>query len=240
MLTKHQSGLAEELKLRGFALVRQLASPETVAALTAAVDRELGGESAIKRSGAGYALRNLTMRVPEVGKFASSASITDLLAEVLSESAFLVRGILFDKNPQANWHVGWHQDTAIAVQRRIDVPGYSGWSIKDGIPHVQPPADVLNQMLTIRMHLDETGEDNGPLEVIPGSHAAGHLDDAGARSWVERNGAVCCTASAGDALLMRPLLLHSSRPARRPDRRRVVHLEFATGQLPGGLQWFQM
>ena len=42
---------------------------------------------------------------------------------------------------------------------------------------------------------------------------------------------------AGDALLMRPLLLHSSGRLRTASHRRVIHIEYAAFALPGGLQW---
>lgn len=73
---------------------------------------------------------------------------------------------MFDKASDANWNLAWHQDVTIAVQRQMDVPGFGPWSVKDGIVHVQPPEEVLNAMVAIRVHLDPCGADNGPLRVI--------------------------------------------------------------------------
>lgn len=133
---------------------------------------------------------------------------------------------------------GWHQDRSIGVKQRLDAPGYGPWSVKAGVPHVQPPPSVLEQMLTLRIHLDHCGVDNGPLRVLPGSHARGILSDemiAHLRSEVAPRD---CTCLAGGALLMRPLLLHASSPAKFPAHRRVVHLEYSAGTLSDGLEWF--
>ena len=149
----------------------------------------------------------------------------------------MVRGILFDKTPGANWKVGWHQDLSIAVKKRVDVPGFGPWSEKAGVPHVQPPCAVLEQMLTIRLHLDECGEDNGPLRVLPGSHTKGKMAPQEIKAYRQATEPVICACPRGGALLMRPLLLHASSLATSPKHRRVVHLEFAAQPLPGGLEW---
>ncbi|GMU57426.1 MAG: hypothetical protein AMXMBFR33_65720 [Candidatus Xenobia bacterium] len=151
--------------------------------------------------------------------------------------AFPVRGLFFDKPPEANWQVPWHQDLAIAVRERIEIPGYSGWSVKNGIPHVQPPAEVLERMLAVRISLDDCTSDNGPLRVIPGTHRLGRLSSDQIAQMSRVGPAVECCVPAGGAVLMRPLLLHASSKARKPGHRRVIHLEMARGDLPGGLSW---
>jgi ectoine hydroxylase-related dioxygenase (phytanoyl-CoA dioxygenase family) len=119
----------------------------------------------------------------------------------------------------------------------VDVPGYGPWSVKTGVAHVQPPVEVLRNMLTVRLSLDDCGPENGPLNLLPGSHAAGVLSAAQVARWRHTVTPVACHVPAGGALLMRPLILHASSEAALPGRRRVVHLEYAAGDLPGGLQW---
>ena len=183
-------------------------------------------------------MRNLLARMPEAREIAESAPVRGVAAEALGAEAQLVLAILFDKAPGANWALGFHQDTVIAVAQRIDTPGFGPWSIKDGAHHVRPPATFLQQMLTIRVHLDAADAASGALAVIPGTHSAGLLDSAAIRHSVEAGGAVSCDVEAGDAVLMRPLLLHGSpRATREGGRRRVVHLEFAARPLPGPLRW---
>ena len=152
---------------------------------------------------------------------------------------FVVRVLLFDKTPGANWAVGWHQDPAIAVREQIDTPGFSGWSLKAGVLHVHPPAEILARMLTLRLHLDPCGPENGPLRVIPGSHSLGRLSEAEIQRHASNSEAVSCTSPRGGVLAMRPLLLHASSPATQPNHRRVLHLEFACDELPVPLQWHE-
>jgi len=52
--------------------------------------------------------------------------------------------------------------------------------------------------------------------------------------WKQHQPPVPCTVNKGGALLMRPLLLHSSTAA-NPRHRRVLHLEYSSIDLPGGL-----
>lgn len=161
------------------------------------------------------------------------------MREVLGEGARAVRGILFDKRPEANWSLPYHQDRAIAVSEKLEMPGFIGWSVKEGVPHVLPPASVLEQMIAVRIHLDDCPEDNAPLRVSPGTHRLGILNKSEIPSVVEEHGEVVCTCSEGDALVMRPLLLHASSAAASPDHRRVLHIEYAGVDLPGGLEWFE-
>ncbi len=184
-------------------------------------------------------MRNLLALVPAVRALADSPGVRGLVEPVLGDGARPVRGLLFDKTPGANWKVAWHQDLSIAVRARIDVPGFGPWSTKAGVPHVQPPVEILRNMLTVRLHLDDCGADNGPLKVLPGSHAAGVLSAPEVEAWRARADPVACHVSAGGAVLMRPLLLHASSSAAVARHRRVIHLEFAAGPLPGGLEWFE-
>jgi hypothetical protein len=43
-------------------------------------------------------------------------------------------------------------------------------TIKAGAPHVIASDEILHKMLTLRIHLDEVTDENGPLRVVPGSH----------------------------------------------------------------------
>jgi ectoine hydroxylase-related dioxygenase (phytanoyl-CoA dioxygenase family) len=189
----------------------------------------------IQKSGRG-GVRNL-LSIPEMSKLACSEVVLKLVAPVLGEGYFPVRGILFDKNDAANWKVPWHQDVTIAVRERLDSAGYGPWSVKSGITHVQPPTKVLDGMLSVRLHLDDCPAENGALRVIPGSHLAGKLGEERIDKIASASKAVTCEVAVGGALVMRPLLIHASSAAVRPGHRRVLHFDFAAQELPGGPQW---
>ena len=217
--------VANAIVTAGYAVVPDVLSADAAAALADAVATDAVN------------VRNL-LAVPAVAAAAASAAVRAIVEPVLGTTARPVRGILFDKTPAANWKVPWHQDLSVAVKSRVDAAGYGPWSVKAGVPHVQPPAAVLAAMVTVRLHLDDCGPDNGPLRVLPGSHAAGVLDAAAIAAWRSSTAEVTATVAGGGAVVMRPLLLHASSPAAVPSRRRVVHLEFAAGPLPGGVEWF--
>jgi ectoine hydroxylase-related dioxygenase (phytanoyl-CoA dioxygenase family) len=182
-----------------------------------------------------YPERNI-LSIPSVRELATSKPVREVIASVLGPHCFAVRGIFFNKTPSSNWKVVWHQDLTIAVRERRELNGFGPWTKKAKVWHVQPPADVMGGMLSIRLHLDESGPDNGPLRVISGSHLQGRLSaEEIARS--EKGNCVTCTVAKGGALLMRPLLLHASSACVVPQPRRVIHLEFAATELPHALEW---
>lgn len=181
-------------------------------------------------------VRRVLEKSPILATTARSGGVTALVAPILGARPFVVRSLLFDKSPDANWDVVWHQDTTIAVAERADAPGYGPWSCKEGVPHVRPPAEVLGAMVTVRIHLDACLEENGPLLVAPGTHHRGISHEVADVSALEAS-AVACTVEAGGVVMMRPLLFHASRKAARPSHRRVLHLEFAASELPPPLRW---
>jgi ectoine hydroxylase-related dioxygenase (phytanoyl-CoA dioxygenase family) len=181
--------------------------------------------------------RDLFTKVPAVRELAAHSAVRGWPAAVLGPACFAVRAILFDKTPAANWRVAWHQDLTIPTRRQLEAAGFGPWSLKAGIPHVQPPAAILERMLTVRVHLDPCDSMNGPVRVLPGSHRDGKLSPEGIETWKAVAAPVDALAPAGGLLLMRPLLLHASSPAQRPGHRRVIHLEYAVDPLPDGLEW---
>lgn len=227
------------LERDGFAIVQDAVSPAVVADLVRALEHAKPGQSGLDRGGGVYALRNLLRLVPETRRLADSPALRTLVEPVLGSNLFVVRGLYFDKTAESNWRVPWHQDLTIAVQRRTSAPGYGPWTVKAGVPHVQPPVAVLERMLTVRVQLDDAGSGNGPVRVLPGSHAHGRLGPEATRDWLERVQPVSCVVPRGGALLMRPLLLHASSPSDAPGHRRVVHLEYAAAPLPGGVAWYE-
>ena len=149
-----------------------------------------------------------------------------------------MRAILFDKSPARNWALGWHQDRTICVRARRDVPGFGPWTVKDGLTHVEPPFDLLERMVTLRIHLDDVTSDNAPLLVAPGSHRLGRIRADRIEAVVRRRGTFVCTASAGDVWLYATPILHASQRAQEPARRRVLQVDYSADALPGGLEWF--
>src|SRR6267142_4538607 len=204
----------DEIERYGFSVIQDAIDVETIDGLLEEIENAKVDEFALCRAGKLFGIRNLLNVLPSARGLANSGFVGSLVERVLGNNAKVVRGIYFDKHKEANWKVAWHQDLTIAVQQRWNVTGYGPWSIKAGIPHLQPPVLLLQNMLTLRLHLDHTDESNGALRVLPGSHKHGRLNAQDIQSWQERDGTATCIVVKGGAMLMRPLLLHASSTAR--------------------------
>lgn len=213
----------------GFAVIPGVLSPLRVEEVIDAVE-----VASVATAGKG-GTRNLLDRVPGIRDLAEVDPIRGLVERVLGRNPFAARAILFDKTPTTNWKVPWHQDLTISVEARLDVAGFGPWTVKEGVVHVQPPTAILESMLAVRIHLDDCGEDNGPVRVIPGSHRRGRLTMEQIQAAQSESPIVTCPVGSGGVLLMRPLLLHASSAAVSPAHRRVIHIEFSSTELPGGL-----
>lgn len=214
----------------GFTVVPAVLDTPTVDRLCAV----LADAGAVSQRGESvYARRNL-LTLPEV----ADLEYDPRLRALTGSATRLTRALFFDKLPGANWRVPWHQDRAIAVAARQEIPGWGPWSVKAGVVHVLPPAEILGALVTVRLHLDPCDVQNGPLRVLPGSHRDGILSAEQVQAWRTRVAEVVCEVPQGGAVVLSPLLLHASSPSVSPQHRRVLHLEFAPeGLLPEGLAW---
>jgi hypothetical protein len=229
----------ENFERDGFAVVPDVMSAEDVDLLIAALEAARP-PSALERGGEVFASRNLLGDVPEVRRLSTMPRIKALAEAAIGPEPFAVRGLLFDKRPNANWTVPWHQDLTVAVKVRVNAPEFGPWTVKAGVTHVRPPVEVVARMVTVRLHLDDCGLENGPLRVVPGSHREGRLGARSTQEWLERVPAHTCLVPRGGALVLRPLLLHASSPSDSPRHRRVIHLEYAADALPHGVEWHEM
>lgn len=205
--------------------------------LDALIDRDGEHAEAVRRHNGGmYAARNVLSLCPLARTMWRRPRLVELLTNVLGPACGLVRGLYFDKPPEQNWGLPWHKDLKIAV--RPNPPASSRFSkptLRAGVPHCEAPLEVLERMLTLRIHIDPQTEENGPLAVLSGSHKTGKtmvVDDFEPRTILGESGSV---------LAMRPLLIHSSHRSPQPTmHRRILHLEFAADAgLPDGHVWWE-
>lgn len=152
-----------------------------------------------------------------------------ILAGILPPEAVAIQAIAFDKTPGTNWKVTWHQDLMFPFDHPVAAPGYDLPSVKAGIAYARPPREVLDELLAVRLHLDDCDATNGPLRVATGSHRHGIMRGADIPEELSRHEEATCLAATGEALLMKPLLLHASSPATAPKHRRVLHYVFHSG-----------
>ena len=186
-------------------------------------------------AGSIYGARNLLQSCPGTARAWLQSPLPEIVREVLGPGFGLVRILYFDKPPEHSWALPWHRDTTIAVQNnRLPTAVFHKPTFKAGIPHVEAPHWLLENMLTLRWHLDDVTEENGPLKVLPGSHTDARSTAGGGRAPVSILG------RRGDALLMRPLLSHCSNKSSEEtsQHRRILHYEFAgVEELPDRYAW---
>jgi hypothetical protein len=184
--------------------------------------------ASLQRSRAGA--RHL-LAIPGIAALARDPRLSALAAGVLGCDPVPFGATLFDKSSEANWLVVWHQDTALPLLEQRDVAGWGPWSTKGGILYAHAPASALSQVVALRVHLDASTADNGPLRVLPGTHNFGVLSDQEIRAMAERIDPVTCTVERGGVLLLRPLLVHASSKVTTSAPRRVLHFEYAAARV---------
>jgi hypothetical protein len=182
------------------------------------------GELPLERSRAGA--RHL-LKHDVIANVARDARMLEIARQFVGPTAVPYRATLFDKSSESNWLVAWHQDTALPLRERRDVAGWGPWSTKGGITCAHAPATALSRVVALRLHLDDSRADNGPLRVLPGTHTRGLLTDAEIARLVQELTPVDCVVPAGGVVAMRPLILHASSKALTDHPRRVLHIEYA-------------
>ncbi|MFZ6755672.1 phytanoyl-CoA dioxygenase family protein [Undibacterium sp. Ji50W] len=223
-------GMAEGLSQQGFALLPGFLNPAELWQL----------EQACQPIAHDYGVRLVLQTHPAIALALPWQKIQAVLLAAGMPNAKPVRSLFFNKNAEHNWLVPWHQDMTICVSQKMDAPAYAKWTLKNGVHHVEPPANVLESMLTLRIALDAANHDNAALKVIAGSHRHGKLQGAQVDAYIENSAQTdvqVCAMQAGDVLLMKPLLLHASDKANHASQRRVLHLEFSAAMLPTPMQW---
>lgn len=173
---------------------------------------------------------------PDVKETAAGLKAELIGLGILPADSVAIQAIAFDKTAETNWKVAWHQDLMFPFARPVTAGGFTLPSRKAGVDFARPPLPVLQQLLAVRLHLDECDQSNGPLRVSPGSHRSGLIPSEECAAVAAVNGKLTCLAQEGDALLMRPLILHASSQATSPKHRRVLHLVYHTGE-PTSEEW---
>ena len=193
------------IELDGFSIINEFIPESQVNEILSALEtRNVLDFGDAKASGF-----NLLRTIPAVEQLASSARLLSIVRAGLGDSAFPINALLLDKSLSQNWGLDWHQDLKIAVTNKIDVPDYGNWTEEYAINHCIPPLEILEKLLSVRIHLDPCTIQNGALLVIPKSHKNGILSNLGVKEIVQRE-AICCEIDRGGIMCMKPLLLHKS------------------------------
>ena len=183
---------------------------------------------ALSAAGGGRAGTRNLMSNRVISSLANDGRLLRLAASTLGAHVVPFRATLFEKSGTSNWHVLWHQDRALPLSTWVDSTEWGPWSTKSGVLYALAPAWALERVVALRIHIDPSTNDNGPLRVIPASHKAGVLSGADILRATSDNPARSCVVGPGGVIAMRPLLLHSSTKASDNKPRRVLHVEYAS------------
>lgn len=230
-LQQHKNIIADN----GFSIISNVFSEEEIEHISKIIQNIDTSKETFRKSEDLFAIRQFLKEIPTVKNLIFNENIKKIIKEIFGEKYFVVKSIYFDKPEKSNWYVAYHQDLMISVDKKADLPNFGPWTIKQNQFAVQPPLDILENVYTIRIHLDETDENNGALKVVPKSHAKGIYRPETIDGNVEKE--VICNVEKGGIMIMKPLLLHGSNRTTNGKKRRVIHIEFSDTKLPEELSW---
>jgi ectoine hydroxylase-related dioxygenase (phytanoyl-CoA dioxygenase family) len=225
----------ESLRSAGYSIINDVFTEEEVTDILDTINKIDTSGPAFRKTTDLFAIRRFVKEVPAISPTIFTRRLCGIISQLFGKDYFLVKSIYFDKPEQSNWFVAYHQDLTISVDQKKTVEGFDQWTIKQDQFAVQPPVALLENIFTIRIHLDDTDENNGALKIVPGSHRKG-IYRPETIDW-EKEQEIICKVPRGGIMIMQPLLLHASNRTTNNNKRRVIHLEFSDRQLPGGLQW---
>ncbi len=223
------------IKDNGFDVIEGVYTPLEVKNIVSVIDKADQSNLTFRRTDDLFAIRRFLKEVPEVKNLIFTQKLKSIMHDLFGEGYFVVKSIYFDKPEKSNWFVAWHQDLTVAVNRKVELPGYGPWTVKLDNFGVQPPINILQNNFTIRIHLDDTDKNNGALKVIKGSHLK-NVYRVENIDWQAENEEIC-DVKAGGIMIMRPLLMHASDRSTMNKKRRVIHIEFSAENLPVEIDW---
>ena len=219
----------------GFAVINNVFSQKELEEINHVLQHIDTSKENFRKSEDLFAIRQFLKEVPEIKDLIFNENIRKVVKEIFGEKYFVVKSIYFDKPEASNWYVAYHQDLTISVDKKLDLPGFGPWTTKKNQFAVQPPLNILENIYTIRIHLDDTNENNGALKVVPTSHAKG-IYRPETIDWTIETEEIC-NVEKGGIMMMKPLTLHGSNRTTNGKKRRVIHIEFSDMELPEVLQW---
>jgi ectoine hydroxylase-related dioxygenase (phytanoyl-CoA dioxygenase family) len=226
----------EKIKSDGFLIINSFYSKNDVNKLISIIEEviDMNNENiTFRKSDDLFAIRQFHKEIPQALKVIFNQKMKDFIDSNFGSDFFITKSIYFDKPEASNWFVAYHQDLTISVNKKILLDNYKNWTIKQNQFAVQPPKEILENNFTIRIHLDQTSVENGPLKVINKSHLNGIVRTVNIENQIE----TICEVDRGGIMIMKPLLFHASNKTTNNKRRRIIHLEFSNQSLAQNLQW---
>lgn len=224
-----------EITNNGFTTVTNIYSDQEIEQILLTIDHADRTKETFRKSADLFAIRQFLKEIPETTNLVFNENLKKVVGQLFGDNYFAVKSIYFDKPETSNWYVSYHQDLTISVDKKVEIENFGPWTIKQNQFAVQPPIDILENLYTIRIHLDDTDENNGALRVIPESHSK-KIYRPETIDWTTET-ETTCNVEKGGIMIMKPLILHSSSKTTNNKRRRVIHIEFSNQELPTPIKW---
>lgn len=224
-----------QLKELGFSIIDAVYNSDEIKSIIKFIENLDSYNPIFRKSDDLFAIRQFMKEFPEIQNTVFNENLKTIIKSIGDEDYFIVKSIYFDKPEKSNWFVSYHQDLTISVDKRQEVNGFSNWTNKHNQYAVQPTLDILENIFTIRIHLDDTTKENGALKVIEKSNLKGVTRIENLDFTTEKE--VFCEVKSGGIMLMKPLLFHASNKTTNNNKRRVLHIEFSNVNLPNQLNW---
>ena len=225
----------EEIEQNGFTIIEGIYTEKEVEQILETINKVNSSKSTFRKSNDLFAIRQFLKEIPEARALIFNNKLKALVSNLFGENFFVVKSIYFDKPETSNWFVAYHQDLTISVNSKVDIAGFGPWTVKQNQFAVQPPLDILKNIFTIRIHLDDTDANNGALKVVTGSQLKDIYRPETIDWTIEKE--TICEVPKGGLMIMKPLLLHGSNKTTNNKKRRVIHIEFSNFELPEQIKW---
>ena len=234
-MKKNNSIHQQQLFDNGFSVMENIYSEEEIQNILTIIDQTDSSNETFRKTNDLFAIRQFLREIPTVIDLIFTENLKSVMKEIIGGDFFVVKSIYFDKPETSNWYVPYHQDLTISVDKKMEIKNFELWTTKQNQFAVQPPIEFLENIITIRIHLDDTDENNGALRVVPKSH----LKKIYRPETIDWNKEIetICRVKKGGIMLMKPLTLHSSKRITNNKKRRVIHIEFSNRELPNELNW---
>jgi len=229
-----QTSNIEDLQQKGFALANGIYSAAETQQILELLKQNLKLNE-IKETG----LPLLFKYVPTIKNLLFNEKFNNLIDTITQEKVQLVNAIFYAQSPQTNFYTKPHQTITITVKKRQPVQGFSGWSTREGITTVMSPAHILQNMFSVRICLNHTNQQNGGLQVIPGSHKK-ILTIQERNFLIDNTLPINIDAQQGDCQILKPLILKAYHNKKSHQNTPVIQLDFCSKALPAPLSWHLM
>lgn len=225
----------EQLHNEGYTIINSIYTIDEIEAIINIINHTDKSKDTYRKSVDLFAIRQFLKEIPEMVNVIFNEKLKNTINQIIGNEYFIVKSIYFDKPETSNWYVPYHQDLTISVDKKIEDQNFKFWTKKQNQFSVQPPISILENITTIRIHLDDTNENNGALNVIPKSHLK-KIYRPETINW-DNEIEITCNVAKGGIMFMKPLTLHSSKRTINNEKRRVIHIEFSNIELPSNLKW---